>query len=111
MGERALNLANQTDEDLMHELLPVLNSMFQQTILQKLGCLLEVKDIRAFHKTRWQLDPLFYGGFSTWRNGYTEEDQARISMHYGNLVFSGEHTCKCHYGYTHEPRMRANAQR
>lgn len=64
-----------------------------------------IEDVKAFHKTRWQVDPLFYGGFSTWRLGYTEEDQARISTRYGNLVFSGEHTCRRHHGYTHGAKI------
>lgn len=104
-GERARDLSSLTEDNAIYQLLPVLNSMFNTTIQSTLGRELNITDVLDFQLSRWSIDPLFYGGFSSWREGYTRDDQATISARYGNLIFSGEHTCYRHHGYTHGAKL------
>jgi len=50
--------------------------------------------------TNWSNDPLYYGSYSDWPLGYTEEQHDHMVEPIGRLHFGGEHTAEA-YGYGH----------
>jgi len=101
LGERARQVHDMTDAQIKAEFLPVLNQIFDDEIDDALGRDLQVSDIVDFSMTRWIKDPLTYGMYTNRRVDVSDEALEPSRQRYGNLIFSGEHSCFRHNGYTH----------
>ena len=103
LGERAaeLHAPGVTDSEIIAQMLPVLNDMFDDELDDALGRPLRASDVLAFSMTRWIQDPLFRGMYTNRRVGVSDVELEPSRQRYGNLIFSGEHSCFRHNGYTH----------
>ena len=90
-GARSLELNMLTDAEIIEEILPVLNSMFNQN--------LSPSDVLDIELTRWANDPLFRG-MSPF-DSVSASNADAFSAPYGNLYFSGEIACDRHGGWAH----------
>ncbi len=106
-GERARALQElpnsaAADTQIINELLPVLNQIFEAEIRAATGGrLLQRSDVREFSMARWLQDDLARGMYSNWRANRTWEEQEPTRTTLGRLRFSGEHTCFRYNGYVH----------
>jgi hypothetical protein len=99
-GERAFELqTDYTDDEIIAEMLPVLNSIFEDNIT------LTKDNVLDFSMTRWVTDPLTRGMFTNRRVGVSWEDAEPSRALYGNLMFTGEHACFAFNGYTHSAKL------
>ncbi len=97
--QRAIEISLLSDDDIIAEVLPVLNLMFANEIqAANGGKLLTSSDVLDFHLYRWHSDPLFRGTYST---NIVNAALTALGDRYGNLVFSGEVTCRALNGYVH----------
>eukprot|EP00588_Corethron_pennatum_P033040 CAMPEP_0194346556 /NCGR_PEP_ID=MMETSP0171-20130528/105495_1 /TAXON_ID=218684 /ORGANISM="Corethron pennatum, Strain L29A3" /LENGTH=555 /DNA_ID=CAMNT_0039113699 /DNA_START=175 /DNA_END=1842 /DNA_ORIENTATION=- len=60
-----------------------------------------VSEVTAAHVTNWTNDPLFFGSYSDWPLGYTEEEHMSMIEPLNRLHFGGEHTAAESFGYGH----------
>lgn len=101
LGERAIDVHQKTDAQVIAEFLPQLNQMFGARIQQAYGRPLLAQDVLEFSMTRWIADPLQRGMYSNMAANVSWTQIEPTRQRYGNLVFSGEHTCFRFNGYTH----------
>ncbi len=101
LGERAQDLHSKSDSAIVAELLPVLNQMFAERIDELYGSPLTPANVLDFSMTRWIADELYRGMYSNMRANVSWSEIEPTRQRYGNLVFSGEHTCFRYNGYTH----------
>lgn len=101
LGERAIDLHQKTDAQVRAEFIPQLNQMFPERIEAAYGRPLEAGDVLEFSMTRWIEDPLTRGMYSNMAVNRSWAEIEPTRQRYGNLMFSGEHTCFRFNGYTH----------
>jgi len=100
-GDRAFEMDQMSEDDVIEELLPVLNGMFKDAIMTLYGAPLTQNDVLDFRMTRWSEDPLFYGGFDLEHINVPKSSRELFTKRYGNLVLSGVYSCRRHNGWTH----------
>lgn len=100
-SDRAFELDQMSKDDVIEELLPVLNGMFDANITELYGGPLTKEDVLDFYLTRWSVDPLFYGGFDLEHINVPLSSRELFKKRYGNLVLSGVYSCDRHNGWTH----------
>jgi len=112
-GNRAQDLSkpeNQEPEMIYKQFLPVLNTHFKEGISTCLAdeglnrTELTKEDMIDFFIPDWFNDPLVRGCWLSKPNGASAEEHAKFlakGPRFGNLVFSGEATCKRHTGWVH----------
>eukprot|EP00588_Corethron_pennatum_P002575 CAMPEP_0194299810 /NCGR_PEP_ID=MMETSP0169-20130528/60918_1 /TAXON_ID=218684 /ORGANISM="Corethron pennatum, Strain L29A3" /LENGTH=683 /DNA_ID=CAMNT_0039049925 /DNA_START=13 /DNA_END=2061 /DNA_ORIENTATION=- len=112
-GNRAQDLskpANQEPEMIYKQFLPVLNTHFKEGISTCLAAEglnrteLTKEDMLDFFIPDWFNDPLVRGCWLSKPYGASAEEYAEFltkGPRFGNLMFSGEGTCKRHAGWVH----------
>jgi hypothetical protein len=101
LGERAVDVHGKTDAQIIAEFLPQLNQMFGERIEAAYGHLLTPADVLEFSMTRWIEDPLTRGMYSNMAANVSWAEIEPTRQRYGNLMFTGEHSCFRFNGYTH----------
>ncbi|XP_062523259.1 uncharacterized protein LOC134197925, partial [Corticium candelabrum] len=91
-GDRARTVERQSDEKTVAEVMSVVRKMFGST----------VPDPIETFVTKWGTNPFFYGAYSNWPVGFTNDnfEDTRASVG-GSVFFAGEAMSKRHYGFLH----------
>ena len=84
-GQRAVELDQTTNEDIIEDLLGVLNDIFEAKILELYGQALQASDVINFARSTWSEDTLFYGSYSLPLPGTTDEDNEALGRSIGNI--------------------------
>ena len=105
-GERALDFLAKPKAENLQDMLDVLNSIFGAAGDGRVQPLyghpdLVTADVLDFSYNDWVNDTLTYGMYSNMRVGHSWPEMEPSRSRFGNLMFSGEHTCFRYNGYTH----------
>lgn len=105
-GERVLDFLAKSKADNLQDMLDVLNSIYGASGDGRVQAVyghpnLVVDDVLDFSYNDWVNDTLTYGMYSNMRVNHTWSEMEPSRARFGNLMFSGEHTCFRYNGYTH----------
>jgi hypothetical protein len=85
-GERAKEVAKMSDSSIISELLPIINNMFKDQIINKYERdELMPSDVVNFKAARWSEVPLFYGSFSNSKFNQTDAQLELLYNGAGNI--------------------------
>mmetsp|Transcript_15772 Transcript_15772/g.32360 ORF Transcript_15772/g.32360 Transcript_15772/m.32360 type:complete len:505 (+) Transcript_15772:111-1625(+) len=89
-GDWAKRAERMTDDQVLVEAMAVLEDSFGKAAVSK---------PTGIYVSRWFTDPLFYGAYSNWPTGVSDQDFNELRTAVGRVLFSGEATSARYNGY------------
>ena len=91
-NRNSLRIERLSDSEIIQEIVMKLQKIYSESGVT-------VPTPAHYKISRFSLDPLFFGAWSNWPPGFTEDSHHALRAPVGRIYFAGEHTSMLHYGY------------